>query len=243
MEIEGQYEDSRKCKAKSKQSGKRCNRWAVDGKRVCYMHGGAPGAGRPITHGRYSKALSQTCLSEAYRTAIEDKNLLDLREPIALLEACLQRTSERVGLADTPDFRKKALRIYEEMRVAINEGDGVSAARLDRELGELLETGVAEDRAISELSEQADRLAKRLEGVWTIRLQKKQVLNIQQLGVIISRIIEIVKQESTIEIASMIMRRLDAEVMSLPNASEVIELRGPSEEYVIPQESDKAQDA
>jgi len=51
-------DDSRRCTAKSKQSGERCKRPAAPGKRVCYMHGARGGATKgnlnSLIHGAYA---------------------------------------------------------------------------------------------------------------------------------------------------------------------------------------------
>ena len=41
-----QQPQSLRCHAKSKRSGRQCQRWAVEGKRVCYYHGA--GGGGPL---------------------------------------------------------------------------------------------------------------------------------------------------------------------------------------------------
>lgn len=205
-----------RCSSKSKHTGGQCKQSAEPGWKVCRFHGAY--GGRPPIHGRYSKALNSTNLSEAYRAAIEDQSLLDLKEPLALLEACLQRTSERVALADTPEFRKRAYDKYQEIRDRLRSGDQSSASALLIELGDLLRDGVEEDRAVSELSVQAERLAKRVEAVWQIRLTRKQVFNIQQLGVLIGRVLQIVKEEATPEIAAHIVSRMETQVLKLPEA-------------------------
>lgn len=176
------------------------------------MHGGAPGSGRKIVHGRYSKALKSATLSKAYRNAIKDESLLDLQEPIALIEACLQRTGARVAQADTPDFRKRALDLYQRMR---DSEDADKRVELMRQLGALLRDGVQEDRAISELSIQAERLAKRIEAVWQIRMLRRQNLNMQQVGVLIARVLEIVKEECPPAIAQNVVERMEVQVLKL----------------------------
>lgn len=202
-----------RCSAKSKHTGSQCKQSAEPGWTVCRFHGAY--GGRPPTHGRYSKALNSTNLSQAYRAAIEDQSLLDLKEPLALLEACLQRTSERVALADTPEFRKRAYDKYQEIRDRLRSGDQSSASALLIELGDLLRDGVEEDRAVSELSVQAERLAKRVEAVWQIRMQRRQNLNMQQVGVLIARVLEIVKEECPPAIAQNVVNRMEVQVLKL----------------------------
>lgn len=176
------------------------------------MHGGARGSGGQIKHGRYAKALKATALSAAYQQAIQDASLLDLQEPIALLEACLQRTSERVAQADTPEFRRRALDLFHEAR---NSQDPERRLECMRDLGILLRDGAQEDRAISELSIQAERLAKRIEAVWQIRMLRRQNLNMQQVGVLIARVLEIVKEECPPAIAQNVVNRMEVQVLKL----------------------------
>ena len=44
----------RRCGAKARSTGEPCRRWATIGYPRCRLHGGAPGSGRPIIHGKYS---------------------------------------------------------------------------------------------------------------------------------------------------------------------------------------------
>jgi hypothetical protein len=45
---------SQRCGAKARSTGEPCRRWASIGFTRCRLHGGAPGTGRPIIHGKYS---------------------------------------------------------------------------------------------------------------------------------------------------------------------------------------------
>ncbi len=207
-----------RCKAKCKATQQQCKRLASIGKTVCRMHGGAKGSGglHGLKSGRYAKSLLHSTLSAAYASAVNDKELLDLKEPIALLEACLQRTGERVAQADTPEYRRRALELYQASMDANAEGNHTHAGEMLRELGKLLRDGVSEDRAISELSVQAERLSKRIEGAWNVKLQRKQVLTIQQFGILMARILEIVRHEAPLPVAVQICSRVEGEVMRLP---------------------------
>lgn len=206
--------NERLCKAHNR-SGQPCQRVAAEGKSVCYLHGGAPGSGRPPIHGRYSKAISGHALSNAYRSAVEDPSLLDLLEPIALLEAALQRTVQRLAERDTPDFRERCLSMLEQAQEATARKDLDEARELMGRLKSLLRQGVEEDKALVDMSVQAERLSKRVEAVWGIKLQKRQVLNVQQLGAVISRILQIVSEESTPTVAATIVGRMEREVLQL----------------------------
>lgn len=217
--MEGQS-PHRLCKAHNR-SGQPCRRVAAEGKSVCYLHGGAPGSGRPPVHGRYSKAISSHALSGAYKSAIDDPTLLDMLEPIALLEAALQRTVQRLAERDTPDFRARCLSLLEQAQEATARKDLDEARELMGRLRSLLRQGVEEDKALSEMSVQAERLSKRVEAAWSIKLQKRQVLNVQQLGAVIARVLQIVSEESTPVVAATIVGRMEREVLQLSSPSRV----------------------
>lgn len=198
-----------KCHAHNRR-GEPCGQWAVDGMRVCRMHGA--GGGRPIIHGRYSKVLKNSGLVSHYLDAVENKSLFDLKEPIALLEACLQKASERAAERDTPDFRRRCLELYEDAQQASKAGDTQEFVSKMRDLGQLLREGVSEDRATSEIGLQAERLAKRLEGAWRIHLDKAQVYNKQQMVSLLGQFMEFVRIEAGAIVAQRIQSRLVGEL-------------------------------
>lgn len=198
-----------KCHAHNRR-GEPCGQWAVDGMRVCRMHGA--GGGRPIIHGRYSKVLKNSGLVSHYLDAVENRNLFDLKEPIALLEACLQRASERAAERDTPDFRRRCLELYEDAQQASKAGDTQEFVSKMRDLGQLLREGVNEDRVTNEIGLQADRLAKRLEGAWRVHLDKTQVYNRQQLHTILGKFLSIVRYEVGQSAAMRVQSRLVADL-------------------------------
>lgn len=45
---------STRCGARARSTGEPCRRWASIGHTRCKFHGGAPGSGRPVLHGRFS---------------------------------------------------------------------------------------------------------------------------------------------------------------------------------------------
>lgn len=53
--------DHLRCTARNRQ-GKRCGNYAINGRSVCRYHGGAPGTGRPPTHGLYAKRILKSSL-------------------------------------------------------------------------------------------------------------------------------------------------------------------------------------
>ena len=167
----------------------------------CRIHGGT-NPGGPITHGRYSQRLGR--FRAAYEEALGSKSLLDLREPMALIEVAAQKAAERANNADTPEFRAK---IAEMLRAVKDDGGSVDAALA------LAEQGIAEDKALEHLVEMAERLARRVEEAWKIALAKQQSINVRDLAVILTRLADIVSAEAPGETGARILRRFDAELL------------------------------
>ncbi len=86
------------CTATSKRTRQRCRRMAMQGRTVCYNHGGASprGFAHPSTKtGRYSKALPVK-LAATYQAARQDPDLLALNDKVALVEVRLMQLLSRV---------------------------------------------------------------------------------------------------------------------------------------------------
>lgn len=170
------------------------------------MHGGLGGA--PVKHGRYSKSIGR--FSEAYQEARSDPTLLDLKETLALLDVTVQRAAERASDGDVPDFRRLALDLYEKARAATLPEE---VARHLNQLGALLKEGVKDDAALEHLAKAAERLSRRQEKAWSIKLDAAVALNARDLTAVLARFADIVLEESSREAASRIIRRIDGEVL------------------------------
>ena len=192
-----------KCHAKSKRTGKQCGQWAVEGARVCRMHGA--GGGRPVTHGRYSKALGK--LAANYEASLNDRSLFDLREPVAALDGVTQRLMAMVDEHDSPEWRRNVRAKYKAVREALAAG-APSAAQLMDELGELIDRGAAEGSNLEALGSNLDKLARRIEGAWGVHLQKTQVMNKAELVGLLAKFLSIVRDEAGGSIANRVQARL-----------------------------------
>ena len=210
-----------RCCAKAKSTGKRCGLPVVPGRRVCRIHGVLCGA--PPKHGRYSKGLGR--FREAYQEARQDPSLLDLRETLALMDVAVQRAVERASDADTPDFRARALELYERVRSA---RDPQEAAATLNKLGELLRAGVEEDDALQELAKAAERLARRQEKAWSIKLDAATALNARDLVSVMARWADIVLEEVPKDAAARVIRRIDGEVLGTGAAATRLEVGDPT---------------
>lgn len=199
-------DEPNRCTAKSKQSGNRCTKPVVAGRSVCRYHGGL--GGRPIVHGRYSKALGS--LREAYEDSRNDPTLLELRDTLAVLDVIVQKAAARVGELDTPRFRSMAYELYQE---AAGATDPTELRERLRNLGGLLRNGVKEDEALERLSDSVEKLARRQEKAWDLRLSAANAINARDMVALLGRFAEIVLDEANDETATRIIARIDGEIM------------------------------
>lgn len=195
-----------RCTAQSKQSKERCRNQVVPGRSVCRFHGGL--GGRPIIHGRYSKSMGS--LREAYEAARNDPTLMELRESLALLDVVVQKAAKRASDLDTPEFREQALTLYSDASQAT---DPVEAQTKLRDLGLLLRSGGEESKALGDLADATERLAKRQEKAWDLRLSAANAINARDMVALLSRFADIVIEEADRETATRIVGRIDTEVL------------------------------
>lgn len=186
----------------ARRKGGFCHARPTKGFKRCRIHGGHPKSGAPIKHGRYSKSLGK--YAQAYEDALNDDSLLDLEEPIALLDAIAQRFTERLVELDTPAFRKDALRLFKAAVAKVAE----PPAELAR-LGELLETGGKEDAALRDLADQAEKVSKAVSKAWDVRLARKNVLNAKDLHAVLGRMVDVVRDVCGVNDASKVAMQFD----------------------------------
>ena len=132
------------------------------------------------------------------------------REPRARLDGGGQRAAARAGTGDSPDFRRQALELLD---AAVGSSDPATSARKLTDLGALLREGVESDQALEALADAAERLARRQEKAWGIKLDAAQAINARELVAVLSLFADVVLQEAPADVAARIVRRIDTDVL------------------------------
>lgn len=153
------------CKAKSKQSGERCKRYATPGREVCATHGGKSlgGLASPTyKHGRYSTYLP-TRMAARYQEAQSDPAMLELRADVALLDARLSDVLTRVDTGESGRLWSELHQWNTELTAARRANDAVEIAAALTMIQRLIAEGHADWAAwqdIRSLIEQRRKLVE-----------------------------------------------------------------------------------
>lgn len=144
--MSGEVEPQRlRCQAKRADgSGRHCGAWAVRGRRVCYVHGGAtpaPGPGHPnFKHGRYSKVVPRG-IASLYHAGLTDPRLLEMNDELAILDARHAQLLNRVGSGESEGRWKL---VQDSMRDVLSfqaQGDDENMAEAIGELSKAIFAG------------------------------------------------------------------------------------------------------
>ncbi len=199
----------RRCTAKAKQTQQLCGNWAVRGRHTCKIHGG--NSGRPAVTGRYSRSLVK--FRKLYEEALNDPTLWDLSDHLAVLDGAVRRAAERLTEHDTPDYRKRLRALMRRVKSGNTAGNAEKAAQALTEMESLVDTGATEDEAFAVMITATDRLAKRLESAWKIKLDAAQALNARDMVAVLGRFADIVQREAGAEVATRIFDGIDTEIL------------------------------
>ncbi len=184
-----------RCAAKSKQSGKRCRKSAVRGKRVCHMHGGlSTGPRVQKAGGRYSKYLP-TRLAADYQAALSDRDLGALREKQALIEAfiCENLADQQAGRTSAQLWKDAAEASATLERIIGESEDPATRESLSR-LQDVIHNGVGRALLRAELMELIERGRRLSETESRAIAQKHQHIDIRQAAALLGAVVAIIKE-------------------------------------------------
>lgn len=183
------------CKAKAKSTQEQCRRRAVEGKKVCTVHGGlTPGglASANWKHGRYSKHLP-TNIKERYEAEISDPDLLLLNDEIGLLRTQLTIVLEEINQppgseSDWIRLQKKLAAFDRAQRTASGMPDSddrtakmKEVAELFDELRELIQSGGSKEAAWRRILMLADSIRKLTESEQKRRVAGEYILQMHDV--------------------------------------------------------------
>lgn len=165
------------CGAKTR-SGHPCKLPPVPGRTRCRFHGGASLAGvasPTFKHGRYSQYMPKAMLVD-YQAGLQDPDLLELTEQIALIDARVVGLLGKLQGKDSGRAWAQLSKLWKDFVRAMNEGDAVRVQSLRNEITAVVERGAGEWAQWEELGRQVDRLARLKKEERERRLAAKQVV-------------------------------------------------------------------
>lgn len=184
------------CQAKAKSTGEQCKRRAVNGKRVCTVHGGlTPGglASPNLKTGRYSKYLPAQ-LQDRYQEAVSDPDILSLNEDVALLRSLVFKHLESMSTGDTHPSWKLAYSALQKLKKAIATGDAGDLLTAMEEMEAVItpnyRAAVAEDKVTGYI----DQLGRIADKERRLLIDRQQVITVERMMLMITAIAAIVKQ-------------------------------------------------
>lgn len=205
---------------------RRCANEPLPGSKYCLHHKHLEVVAGQRT-GRYRKALGR--FAEAYQNSLNDRNLLDLLEPLAALDMLAQRLMERLADLDTVDFRNRARQHLHEYLANRDAGKKDDAEVAMKNLRTLLARGGDEDQITIRLAKLLTSNARRMEGAWEIRLARRNAVNAREVEAVMGRILDILKSETTIDVHARVTERFTQEIMGTPGSPALLGTRLPRE--------------
>jgi len=184
-----------RCTAKSKQTGERCKNEAVEGKLVCRFHGGLSKGGiesASLKIGRYSKYLPEKLL-ERYHESQNDRELLALREEIALLDTRLSDLITRIDSGESGALWGKARALMSQYNEAVQMGDPAQMQAKIHALRALIEKGMGDYAIWSEIRDVVDDRRKLVESERRRLVDMQQMIRAEDATLLVMRIIDIIK--------------------------------------------------
>lgn len=181
------------CQAKAKSTGKQCNRSAVNGKRVCTVHGGLTPGGIASPHfkdGRYSKSLPVR-LADKYKAALKDPQLLELKNEIALTDARLKDLLSRVDTGESGALWLAVGKAWKEyQRTQRGTADSI---KIESHLNQLIESAMQDYMAWREIQEVLEQRRRLVESERKRLVEMQQYITSQQAMTLVAAMIGIIK--------------------------------------------------
>lgn len=185
------------CTAKSKQSGERCKRHAVPGKKVCAIHGGKTPGGIASPHlktGRYSSHLPGR-LMERYQQALHDKDLMNLRHEVALVDTRIAELLEQIERGDLGARWLELKEHFDTITLAVQKQDLGAGRAAFEQIGTLISSGANDYMTWTQISAMLEQRRKLVDSErrWLVDMQ--QMITSEQAMLLVTAMVSAVREE------------------------------------------------
>lgn len=166
------------------------------GKTVCQTHGGKTPTGLALpqtTHGRYSKNLPTRMLA-SYDAARQDKDLLAMRDDLALMDARIEDLLARVDTGESGenwDALAAAMKGYRKAANDIERAEAIDAVET------IIWAGQSDYAAWREVRSVAEQRRKTSESEQKRLVAMQQMMSGEQATLLMGQILQIIKKNVT----------------------------------------------
>lgn len=213
----------RLCGAKTRAGGT-CNSPAVTGSARCRMHGGKSlvGPSHPgFRHGRYSKHLP-TNLRQTYDAAVEDDDLLSLRDELALLKTRLVELSGRLQSGESATLWNDLRLTHDVIVQAITDNDTPKVSNGLIRLGEIIRKGNQNEETWEVIQETMKGVAQVNQAEWKRLADLRQFITAERAMALVMTVVQSVQRHvKDVRVLSDIQREVSAMLRaSLPGGGD-----------------------
>lgn len=184
------------CQAKCKSTGNQCRRRAVDGKRVCTVHGGLSlgGAASPsFKTGAYSKYLPKRLL-DTYQEGLSNPKLLELKDQISLIDTRIVEQLQKMDTGESGMTWQLLKEAFAELQQAIQDDDANKRNSSVAIIGRLIDVGNKDIEIWEAIYEGVEMRRKLAESERRAMLQAEQMLTLSEAMSMIGAILVGVKE-------------------------------------------------
>lgn len=157
---------------------------------ACRIHGGK--AGRPIEHGRYSRTLKK--MKKRFEVALSDKDLLDTRRELAMMDVLIERLAEKAEDLDCPSWRQDLQKTYQELSKAIRNQRQSEVGPLLSRLGDLISNGAGAAQVVEDLMGHVDKRANRAHAMNVLEVRKEEKVTVSELTSIFAAWVKLLEE-------------------------------------------------
>jgi hypothetical protein len=182
------------CTARSKRTGEQCRDHAMKGRNVCYHHGGKTPRGFALPHtktGRHSKDLP-TRLSGRYLESLNDPDLLNLSDDIALTDAFIEDARKGLDHGESGRLFAELKATWDQLMTAQRNKDAAAVQMHMAELGALIRQGVGAYAARNEATQLIDQRRKLVESESKRRVQMQDMITSEKAMLLTSALLDAV---------------------------------------------------
>ena len=182
------------CTATSKRTGERCRDHAMKGREVCYHHGGPTPRGFALPQtktGRHSKDLP-TRLSGRYIESLNDADLLNLTDEIALTDAFIEDARRGLDHGESGRLFADLKASWDTLTTAQRAKDAAAVSQAIGEIGQLIRYGVSAYAARNEAADLVERRRKLVESESKRRVQMQDMITSERAMLLVSALMDAV---------------------------------------------------